>query len=321
VQSKPDLTHFLGKHVYVHVDRPLGSRHPQHPDIIYGVNYGCIPWTFSADGMPVDAYLLGVDEPVAHAEGVVIAVIVRDDDLEDKLVVSTGTHSFSEPEIREAAAFQERFFDSHIVTPEKMSTRGETSVSRYRHLEEKPDLVRSALQLADSIGFTHSCSDETGRLLRLLASQVRVGTIAEIGTGCGVGSAWIAGALFPSVRLVTIELDEIRSSATSRLLARVPAVTVLSGDWHGLKSFAPFAMLFADGGKVTENNPAELIEIVQPGGLIIMDDLTPLEQWPREWWGKPDLVREFWLNDRRVIATEVQVSPTSSVLLATRTGN
>ena len=99
---------------------------------------------------------------------------------------------------------------------------------------------------------------------------------------------WIAGALFPSVRLVTIELDDTRSSAAGRLFASVPSVTVLSGHWRSLKGYAPFAMLFADGGNVKATHPTELIDMVQPGGLIVMDDLTPLAQWPREWWGKPD---------------------------------
>ena len=33
----------IGKIVKVIVDRPLGSRHPKHKDIIYTVNYGYIP--------------------------------------------------------------------------------------------------------------------------------------------------------------------------------------------------------------------------------------------------------------------------------------
>src|SRR5436190_21300832 len=86
-EMKPDLTTYLGKRVRVTIDRPLGSRHPQHADIVYPVNYGYLPNTVSGDGMPIDAYLLGVDEPLAEAEGLVVAVIIRSDDTEDKSVV------------------------------------------------------------------------------------------------------------------------------------------------------------------------------------------------------------------------------------------
>ena len=112
---KPDLTTYLGKRVRVTIDRPLGSRHPQHADIVYPVNYGYLPNTVSGDGMPIDAYLLGVDEPLAEAEGLVVAVIIRSDDTEDKLVVAPEGRSFTGDEIETLVAFQERYFASRIV--------------------------------------------------------------------------------------------------------------------------------------------------------------------------------------------------------------
>ena len=34
---------WLGKTVNITMDRPIGTRHPKHPEIIYPVNYGYIP--------------------------------------------------------------------------------------------------------------------------------------------------------------------------------------------------------------------------------------------------------------------------------------
>ena len=66
----------IGKVVKVIVDRPLGSAHPNHSDLIYSVNYGYIPTTFAPDGEEQDAYILGVNEPVAEFVGKVIAIIL-----------------------------------------------------------------------------------------------------------------------------------------------------------------------------------------------------------------------------------------------------
>ena len=112
---KPDLTTFLSQRVSVKVDRPLGSRHPRHPDMIYPLNYGFVPGTVSGDGMPVDAYLLGVAEAVDQCEGAVIAVIVRADDVEDKLVVAPDDGRWTAAQIMEQVEFQERFFDSKVI--------------------------------------------------------------------------------------------------------------------------------------------------------------------------------------------------------------
>ena len=54
---------YIGKIVDVNIDREFGSRHPKH-GFIYPVNYGYIPNTISGDGEELDAYVLGVQEPL-----------------------------------------------------------------------------------------------------------------------------------------------------------------------------------------------------------------------------------------------------------------
>lgn len=106
----------LGKIVTVKVDRPLGSVHPNHSDIIYPINYGYIEGIFALDGEEMDAYILGVDNPVDSYTGEVIAIIKRENDVEDKLVVANK--SFSKKEIIDSTNFQEKYFISHIVMKE-----------------------------------------------------------------------------------------------------------------------------------------------------------------------------------------------------------
>lgn len=111
---------FLGKAVKIKVDRPLGSTHPKHQDIVYGVNYGFVPGTKSSDGEELDAYLLGVDVPVHEFDGLCIAFLRRDKDDDDKLiVVPDESRMYSETFIREAVAFQEKFFESKIFFMKK----------------------------------------------------------------------------------------------------------------------------------------------------------------------------------------------------------
>lgn len=104
----------LGNVVKVIVDRPLGSCHPKHEDIIYPVNYGYIPGIIAADGEEQDAYILGVNEPVEEFTGRVIAIIHRFDDVEEKWVVTPENVSFTKEEIMAQVAFQERYFQTEI---------------------------------------------------------------------------------------------------------------------------------------------------------------------------------------------------------------
>lgn len=106
----------IGSVVQVVVDRPLGSVHPDFPDVVYGVNYGFVEGVFGGDGEAQDAYVLGIDYPVESFEGEVVAVIVRHDDNEDKWVVAPKGSAFSRQEIADAVNFQEKFFNVEIVT-------------------------------------------------------------------------------------------------------------------------------------------------------------------------------------------------------------
>lgn len=104
---------FLGKFVRVVMDRPLGSKHPEY-DLIYPINYGYIEGTMAGDGEEVDAYVLGVFEPLETYEGYVIACITRSDDVEFKLVVSERRGKYSKEQIEALVEFQERFYKSEI---------------------------------------------------------------------------------------------------------------------------------------------------------------------------------------------------------------
>ena len=176
-----------------------------------------------------------------------------------------------------------------------------------------PPLVARAAQLAEEIGFTHSCTPETGRLLHLLAASRGRSRVAETGTGVGYGAAWIVSALDPSVPFFTAELDESRAAAAAELFRDDPHVHVLPGDWHEvLPEHAPFDLLFHDGSKRRPDlDGEETLRLLAPRGLVVLDDLTPERQ-------APDDVRAFWLHHPELAAAEVQVSPRESVILAAR---
>jgi inorganic pyrophosphatase len=104
----------LGRSVTIHIDRPLGSRHPRW-GFAYEVNYGCLPGVIAPDGGELDAYVLGVEEPLQAFVGRCIAIVHRLDDDDDKLVVVPEGMTLTDDEIRAQTWFQEQFFESRIV--------------------------------------------------------------------------------------------------------------------------------------------------------------------------------------------------------------
>lgn len=105
---------FLGKIVNVQMDRPLGSKHPKH-GFTYEVNYGFIPNTISGDGEELDAYVLGVDTPLATFTGKCVAIIHRTNDNDDKLIVVPDGQNPTNEYIEQKTAFQEQWFKHTII--------------------------------------------------------------------------------------------------------------------------------------------------------------------------------------------------------------
>ena len=174
--------------------------------------------------------------------------------------------------------------------------------------------MEKALALAEELGFGRSCTEDVGRLLHVLAASRGRERVAEIGTGAGVGTAWIVSALPPQTPFFTAEVDPERAAAATALFADDPNVHVLAGDWRELlPPEAPFDLVFFDAAK--QARPQEdgelVVGLLAPGGIAVLDDLTPGRPGP-------DPVREFWLGRPELVATEVLTAPGKATIVGVR---
>ena len=125
--KKVSYKDFLGKKVKAVMDRPMGSKHPKW-NFIYPINYGYIPNTISGEGEELDAYIVGIFEPVEEYEGKCIAAIHRLDDDDDKLVIAPEEKTYTKQQIEALVEFQERFFEHEII--EEVHTIKDKGVER-----------------------------------------------------------------------------------------------------------------------------------------------------------------------------------------------
>ncbi|KUN73383.1 hypothetical protein AQJ46_09270 [Streptomyces canus] len=192
--------------------------------------------------------------------------------------------------------------------------------SAYADVGVLPPLVDSAVELAASLGFDHSCAPEQGQLLSVLARGWRGGRIGETGTGCGVGLAWMVEASDPTTSFVSIELDEERASAAAELFSDHAHVRVEHGDWRELVEHGPFDLLVLDGGgkgkDPSVDSPLDpAAGWLAVGGTVVLDDFTPADS-PGA--AEHDAARRHWLDHPLLHATEIRLSPTLATIVAVR---
>lgn len=182
---------------------------------------------------------------------------------------------------------------------------------------DTPDLVGAALRESLRIGYLESTRSETGRFLATMAAS-RHGTIADFGTGCGVGTAWLRSGAPASTRVVTVERDPALAESATRLFAGT-GVEVMAGDWstmdwtaHGIDSMSLVTIDIGTAGQACDR----LVDLVAPGGFLVLDDLHSWREF-RAGCGET-MALQAWKHERRLICTEVYVAPDACLLLCTR---
>lgn len=156
-----------------------------------------------------------------------------------------------------------------------------------------------------------------GKLLHLLARIQGARTILELGTLGGYSTIWLARALPPGGRLVTLEINPRYAEITCANLERAglgdvvdvrvgPALETLS------ELDGPFDLVFLDADKA--NNDAYLeaaLDFTRPGSLIVADNVVRGGAVTEEACDDPSVqgVRRFFellAADPRVDATAIQ---------------
>jgi len=150
----------------------------------------------------------------------------------------------------------------------------------------RPDsALDEALRASDAAGLPQiAVAPNQGKLLMLLAKVMRARAILEIGTLGGYSTIWLARALPPGGRLITLEFDPKHAKVARANVARaglgdrvevrvgraIDTLPLLEKEKKG-----PFDLIFIDADK--EGYPDYFtwsLKLSRPGGLIIADNVV-----------------------------------------------
>ncbi|HET9050170.1 MAG TPA: GNAT family N-acetyltransferase [Candidatus Dormibacteraeota bacterium] len=140
----------------------------------------------------------------------------------------------------------------------------------------EPRRAAAARALGEHTGFTLSCEPGVGALLGVLAAAVPTGgRILEIGTGCGVGTAWIVEGLGSrgDVEVVSVESDERRHTVATEV-GWPPFVRLVHGDGTAVvRDGGAFDLVFADAPAGKLDGLDATIGATRRGGVLVVDDM------------------------------------------------
>ncbi|MBJ9680846.1 O-methyltransferase [Burkholderia multivorans] len=147
------------------------------------------------------------------------------------------------------------------------------------------DVLDAALAASEAAGLPAiNVAPNQGKLLQLLATIRGARRILEVGTLGGYSTIWLARALPPGGRLVTLELDPAHAAVATQNIARAGFADVVSVVVGTAKDSlarliadgeAPFDFIFIDADK--DNNRAYLdaaLKLSRPGTVIVVDNVV-----------------------------------------------
>jgi predicted O-methyltransferase YrrM len=132
-------------------------------------------------------------------------------------------------------------------------------------------------------GFTMASDALTCSLLRTLAATKPAGQFLELGTGTGLSTAWILDGMDKASFLVSIDHEARFLEMAQRYLGedeRLQLVLTDGGEWVDNHKHQKFDFIFADTWHGKYLLLDEVLSMLNPGGLYIIDDMLPQPNWP-----------------------------------------
>ena len=169
------------------------------------------------------------------------------------------------------------------------------------------------------LDFEMASDPRTGALLATLAASKPGGSLLEIGTGTGIGTAWLLSGMDAASTLISVDIHPEFQAVAREIHGRDPRLTLVVEDGlQFLRKQQPlsFDLVFADAMPGKYESLDEALALVKPGGFYVIDDMLPQPNWPEGHDAKAAA-----LIERLSRETEFQLAPlswSSGVLLLVR---
>ncbi|MCH6200502.1 class I SAM-dependent methyltransferase [Aquiflexum sp. LQ15W] len=177
-----------------------------------------------------------------------------------------------------------------------------------------------AIDLATKeLGFTMPSDLLTCSLLRTLSASKPSGKFLELGTGTGLSTSWILDGMDQKSTLISVDNDEAVLNIAKTHVgkdSRLSLVLSDGEDWVLGNLEMRFDYIFADTWHGKYLLLEEVLNMLNPGGLYLVDDMLPQPNWPEGHAEKAD--NFFKKLEERADLTFSQLNWATGIIIAVK---
>ena len=151
-------------------------------------------------------------------------------------------------------------------------------------IKQRYPLAYNAIKEAtEANGFSMPSEVLTCSLLKTLAATKPSGKFLELGTGTGLSTTWILDGMDAKSTLISIDNDETFLNIAKENLGvdkRLRLICTDGSEWIKQNKGKKFSFIFADTWPGKYLLLDEVLDMVEKGGIYIVDDMLPQQNWP-----------------------------------------
>lgn len=149
--------------------------------------------------------------------------------------------------------------------------------------QKYPEAYEAIAEKTSALGFDMPSDIYTCSFLHTLAATKPAGKLLELGTGAGLSTAWILNGMGANATLTSIDNDPVLLEVAVHFLgadSRLQLLQTDGGDWVNKNKGGKYDFIFADTWHGKYLMLEEVLDMLNPGGIYVVDDMLPQENWP-----------------------------------------
>ena len=159
-----------------------------------------------------------------------------------------------------------------------------------------------------------------GSLLSTLVATKPNGKFLELGTGSGLSTAWMLQGMDKGSTLISIDNEKELVSIAKKHLGDDERISFIVGAGEDLileTEKASIDFIFADTWPGKYNHLEETLSLLKNGGIYLIDDMLPQENWPEDHDKKASNLIHYLENRNDFMLTKMSWS--TGIIICTKT--
>jgi len=187
------------------------------------------------------------------------------------------------------------------------------------NITDIPKIYSKIKSKSEAMGFNMPSDLYVGSLLKTLIASKPKSNLLELGTGTGLSLSWMIDGMDQNSKIISVDNDPKFTAIAQNYFGMDKRVQLICSDgstWIRNYTGKQFDLVFADAWPGKYSDVDTLLNLINVGGMYIIDDMIPQSNWPDGHQHHVDELVAYLENREDYCLTKMNWS--TGIIIATR---